>query len=311
MKDGLFPNLPANARWPLRFFLGATLALGVGLAVLEQGARPWLLGGFLATGTLLAYTLWDETKGRAARLNALRRRWLDAGAMEGDTTAFTPARPTGLRRDDLHFMEDGQPLIVRLSLHGRDATPTVAVLTPLPETTTAFKITAKHLPPPTFDGLEAAGRGPSLEVLPGVATLVGSVFGVTGNDPARITRFLDDDLRHALREADVLYRDSFRGLTFDGRFLAVHFVGEAIAEAPTRVLLLVQDHRGYLHLSELLSRAWTEGSQSSDSTPAMAPARSGRPRASRPPAALKASGAMLTPASPTMAMGVRMRQSTQ
>ena len=30
-------------------------------------------------------------------------------------------------------------------------------------------------------------------------------------------------------------------------------------EAPTRVLLLALDHRGYLHLSELLTRAWTEG----------------------------------------------------
>lgn len=234
MNDGLFPNLPANARWPMRFFLGATLALGVGLAVLDHGARPWLFGGFLATGALFGYTLWDETRGRAARLNALRRRWLDAGALEGDGM-YVGARPTGLRRDDLHFMEDGQPLVVRLSLVGRDATPAVAVLTPLPETTTAFMITAKHLPRPTFDGLEAAGRGPSLEVLPGVATLMGSVFDVTGNDPTRITRLLDDDLRHALREADVLHRDHFRGLTFDGRFLAAHFVGEEVAEAPARV----------------------------------------------------------------------------
>ena len=30
-------------------------------------------------------------------------------------------------------------------------------------------------------------------------------------------------------------------------------------DGPARVVLLVQDHRGYLHLSELLARAWTEG----------------------------------------------------
>lgn len=237
--QGLLSNLPADARWPLRLFLASALALGLGLPLLDAGARPWLFGALFATGLLLGYTLWDETRGRAARLHRLRQRWVDAGALEGDTMV-TPVRPTGLTRQDLHLMEDGQPLIVRLGLMGRNAIPSVAILTPLPETTTAFSIHSRHLPRPSFDGLEPASRGPALELLPGVGTLLGSAFAVVGNDPTRITRLLDEELRHALSQADLLHKDNFRGLTFDGRYLAVHWLGADLAEDPARALELAR-----------------------------------------------------------------------
>ncbi len=41
---------------------------------------------------------------------------------------------------------------------------------------------------------------------------------------------------------------------------------DADADAPSRVLLLVQNDRGYLHLSELLARAWTQGVQKNVAT---------------------------------------------
>lgn len=239
-RQGLLSNLPTNARWPLRLFLGASLALGLGLGLLDAGARPWLIGAFLGTGLLLGYTIWDETRGRAHRLNELRKRWLDFGAGDGGSLedGISTRRPTGLTRADLHLMEDGQPLIARLGLHGRDATPTVAILTPLPETTTAFLIASKHLPRPGFDGLEPVSRGPTLEPLPGVGALLEQTFHVMGNDPTRITRLLDEDLRHALAETDTLHRSVFRGLTFDGRFLAVHLLGEDLASDPAKALAL-------------------------------------------------------------------------
>ena len=115
-RQGLLSNLPANARWPLRLFLGSALALGLGLGLLDAGARPWLFGAFLGTGLLLGYTIWDETRGRAHRLAELRKRWLDFGAGDGGSLedGMSTRRPTGLTRADLHLMEDGQPLIGRL-----------------------------------------------------------------------------------------------------------------------------------------------------------------------------------------------------
>lgn len=230
---GLMSSVPARARWPLRLFLGASLALGLGLPLLGAGARPVLFVAFAATGALLAWTLWDETRGRAARLRVLRARWLEAGATERDSLPNS-ARPTGLLPQDLHLMEEGQPLIVRLALLGD--VPTVAVLTPLPESTTAFAIASRHHPAPTFDGLEPGARSPSLDPLPGVGTLLEGRFEVRGNDPTRLTRLIDGELVGALAECDAVHRDTFRGLTFDGRFLAIHWLSDELAMNPWRAL---------------------------------------------------------------------------
>lgn len=232
-RKGPWSNLPDRAIWPLRLLIGSALALGVGLAVLDPGLRPWLFGAFLFALALFAYTLWDETRGRAARLHELERLWISAGATRREALPRT-ARPTGLEKGDLHLDEAGQPLIVRLSLRGER--PTVAVLTPLSESTTAFSIGSRQLPPPTFDGYEPAARGPAIEPLPGVGSLLGDSLDVRGNDPVRLTRLLDEELVAALTHAASHHADTFRGLTFDGRFLAVHWLGEEPASDPALTL---------------------------------------------------------------------------
>lgn len=209
-------------RWPIRLFVGAALAAGLGLALLSPGARPWLLGGLgIATG-FLAWSIWEETRGASAALGRVRDRWL----AEPDVVASG---------DDLHFMEDGQPLIARLAIH-RGA-PAVAILTPLRETTAAFRIGSKALAPPGFDGLEPAIGGPPLSPLPGLALMLHDALVVEGNEPAQLERWLDGALVDALLAAARDHATLFRGLTFDGRFLAVHWRGD-IAQEPEAVRAL-------------------------------------------------------------------------
>jgi hypothetical protein len=197
-------------RWPIGLFGAAALLLGVGLAVFGPEARPWFVGTFIAAGAWVAFSVWDETRGRAAALHRVRERWL--------------ADPTVLAHgDDLHFLEDGQPLFARLAMGSRG--PSVTILTPLRETTAAFAIASPHLPAPGFDGLEPPVGGPPLTPLSGLQSLLGGLGKVSGNDPGTLERWMDATLVAALTNALRDHRESFRGLTFDGRFLGVHWVG--------------------------------------------------------------------------------------
>jgi hypothetical protein len=216
MSDAPTPRMPSLSerpalRWPLRIFV-ATLVAGVlGLALLDPAARPWLLLTIVAAAGFLAWSWWDETRGRAAALARLRARWL--------------AEPDVVDHDaDLHFSEDRQPLIARLA-QSRFG-PALAILTPLPETTAAFRIASRHLPRPGFDGLEPALGGPPLARLPGLQLMLHDALVVEGNEPARLERWLDRPLIDALVAAARDHGASFRGLTFDGRFLAVHWLGD-------------------------------------------------------------------------------------
>lgn len=212
-RSGLFDR--PQLRWPFRIFLGAALATVLGLAFLDPDARSWLFMGLLAAGAYLAWSVWDETKGRAAMTQRARQRWvqqpdvLDNGA-------------------DLHFSEDGQPLIARFATGPLG--PVVTVLTPLRETTAAFRIHTPKLPRPGFDGVEPAVGGPILAPLPGLKLMLHEAFEVEGNEPAQLERWLDQALINALLSAATHQADSFRGLTFDGRFLGVHWVGETVAD---------------------------------------------------------------------------------
>jgi len=180
------------------------------------------LGALASAGTFFAWTLWDETRGRAAALGKLRLRWLQ----EPDVVA---------NGADLHFQEDGQPLLARLATTATG--PAVSVLTPLPETTAAFRIASHTLPTPGFDGTEPALGGPPLTPLPGLQSMLHDALRVEGNEPAQLERWLDQDLVLALTDAARDQAASFRGLTFDGRFLAVHWLGE-IARDPALVRAL-------------------------------------------------------------------------
>lgn len=197
-------------RWPLRLFIAVLGAAVIGFAYLGPELRPYLVGALLAAGGYLAWSAWDALRGRAAALEARLDRWRAApGVLEHE--------------GDLHFKEDGQPLLARLD-EARSG-PTVAVLTPLRETTAAFRIANRALPLPGFDGREPAVGGPSLSALPGVQLLLHDALIVEGNEPAQLQRWLDEALVSALVTAVRDHPDTFRGLTFDGRFLAVHWVG--------------------------------------------------------------------------------------
>ena len=211
--SGLFDR--PELRWPFRIFVGVALATALGLAFLGPSARPWLLLGLAAGGGFLAWSVWDATRGRAAVVGRLRERWV----------ALPDVVDNG---HDLHFSEDGQPLIARLATG--DSGHTVAILTPLRETTAAFRIHAPKLPRPGFDGIEPAVGGPILAPLPGLKLMLHDAFEVEGNEPAQLERWLDQSLVKALLSAATHQADSFRGLTFDGRFLGVHWVGDGVAD---------------------------------------------------------------------------------
>lgn len=211
--SGLFDR-PA-LRWPFRIFVGLAIATAVGLAFLGPGARPWLLLALAAGGAFLAWSVWDQMRGRAAVVGRLRERWL----AESDVVD---------NGHDLHFSEDGQPLIARLATSAGGHT--VAILTPLRETTAAFRIASPELPEPSFDGHDPAVGGPPLTPLPGLQSMLHGALRVEGNEPAQLERWLDQALVSALLSAARNHADSFRGLTFDGRFLAVHWVGPVAAD---------------------------------------------------------------------------------
>ncbi len=218
--SGLFDR--PELRWPFRIFVGVALATALGLAFLGPGARPWLLLGLAAGGGFLAWSVWDATRGRAAVVGRLRERWV----------ALPDVVDNG---HDLHFSEDGQPLIARLATG--DSGHTVAILTPLRETTAAFRIASPTLARPSFDGQDPPIGGPPLTPLPGLQSMLHDVLRIEGNEPAQLERWLDQALVSALLSAARDHADSFRGLTFDGRFLAVHWVGDLAAD-PTAVRAL-------------------------------------------------------------------------
>lgn len=210
---GLFDR--PSLRWPFRLFVGIVIATALGIAFLGPGARPWLLVALAAAGAFLAWSVYDETRGRAAAVGRLRERWL--------------AEPDIIDNGkDLHFSEDGQPLIARLA--SSSSGHTVAILTPLRESTAAFRIASPELPRPSFDGEDPAIGGPPLTPLPGLQSMLDDVLKVEGNEPAQLERWLDHALRSALLSAARDHAASFRGLTFDGRFLAVHWVGDIAAD---------------------------------------------------------------------------------
>jgi len=208
----------AGLRWPLRIFVGVAIASALGLAFLGAGARPWLFMGLAAAGAFLVWSVWDETRGRAATIGRLRARWL----------ALPDVIDNGA---DLHFSEDGQPLIARLATGASGHT--VTILTPLRETTAAFRIASQALPRPGFDGADPPIGGPPLSPLPGLQSMLHDELRIEGNEPAQLERWLDQTLVSALLSAARDHADSFRGLTFDGRFLAVHWVGELAADPLT------------------------------------------------------------------------------
>jgi len=211
VSDRELTDQAARVRWPLRVAVAAALVLGLGVW-LFPGAKTAFIVIFLAALAWAGFTLWDATRGASFALERERKRWLEAlGAVD--------------HGHDLHLMEERQPLVVRLDRRARAMTS--AVLTPLPETTAAFRIWPRAAPKPGFDGVEPPVGGPLLTPLPGLEATLGGAFSIEGNEPAHLARWLDGELVQGLHVTLALHADTFRGLTFDGRFLAVHWLDVA------------------------------------------------------------------------------------
>lgn len=208
-------RFPPQARGPLTAFIASLALLVLGLALFGPGARPWLLSLAAFSGAYFLWTVWDVTRGRSAHLESLRMLW--ASHLGGARNA-----------DDIHFMEDGQPLIARLALD--TDVLSAAVLTPLSENTTAFRITPKQQRTPSFEGLYPAHSGPPVQPLPGLGALLGDALHIEGNQPAQLARWLDAELLTAIGNAARDHGASFGGLTFDGRFLGIHWRGEVVRD---------------------------------------------------------------------------------
>ncbi|MFO0750412.1 MAG: hypothetical protein U1F43_32790 [Myxococcota bacterium] len=215
-------STPAAVRWPLRAFAVAVIVLALGVW-LFPAAKTALLIGVALSGAWLAWTWWDATRGEGAAVDAVRARFAAALAPAG-------AVENG---PDLHLFEVSQPLLLRVGRRGRATATTL--LTPLRESTTAFRIWPRAMPRPSFDGSEPPVGGPMLTHLPALETVLGGGFSVEGNEPTHIMRYLDEALLSALLDAERSYPAAFRGLTFDGRFLAVHWLG-GVAGDPQRVV---------------------------------------------------------------------------
>lgn len=215
-------SVPESMRWPLRFFVVAIVVLGLGVW-LFPGAKTALLVVLAVAGGWLGWSWWDATRGQSAAVGTLRARFLDVLEPQGAV----------MNGDDLHIAEDAQPLVVRVGRRG--AATTATVLTPLSESTTAFRIWPRAMPRPSFDGNDPPVGGPLLTHLPALERVLGGSFQVEGNEPTHIVRYLDADLLSSLLEAERSHPAGFRGLTFDGRFLAVHWLG-AVAGDPLRTL---------------------------------------------------------------------------
>lgn len=217
-------TLHKNLHTPLRLTLAATLVGAAGQPLL--GPR-WtlalavlsILGGL---GTL--WILWYGLKGPGAALARLERRWLD---LHG-------ARSAGPCHIAVH---DGmQPLRITIARAGRDLT--AVVRTPAPESTLSFRVWPSDAPAPGFAGSATRDLAPDLTRVPEVEQRFSLLLRAEANSASWLQRLMTQDLLAALltvrHEAP---EGTFRGLTWDGRELSVHWAGE-LAGDPPRALQL-------------------------------------------------------------------------
>jgi hypothetical protein len=207
---------------------GLSTVSGLGALTLPLG----LLAG--AAGLWLVWVIWDESRGRSHLTDRALNAWqADVG---------------GVRDEDALALQiaGGRPLSVRAAVtrHGLTA---VALLTPLQMTTFSFRAWPAPAPRPGFDGAEPSVGGPRTDPLPGVETIVGTVrrelghpanatpLRVEGNSPERALQILTPRVLDALHDAERLHGGDFRGITFDGNLLGVHWLG-GTAEDPLTAL---------------------------------------------------------------------------
>ena len=217
-------NLHKTLHTPLRAAIASTLVGIGGLPLLgPRWTVPLVL--LLAAGVVgTAWVLWYGLRGPGAALAALEARWL---ALHGARSLS----PCAIGLHDGH-----SPLTIHLQRAGADLCARVTTLAP-PSTLT-FRLWPADGAPPSFVGSATRDIALDLSRVPDVEQRFAMLFRAESNAPQALSRLIGTDLLAALltvrKESPA---GTFRGLTWDGRELAVHWTG-ALAADPERALQL-------------------------------------------------------------------------
>jgi len=216
----------SRVAWPVRVGIGVALAAVAAVPLFGSHYTPWLVA--LAAGALgwTGWHLWWATRGPGAILVGLEQRWLD---LHG-------ARRAG--RCTVRVHDGVQPLEVRLAREKRALVAHVA--TPLPASTLTFRIWPADHQAPEFAGSTTRELAYDLDRAPEVEAMFAMRFRAESNFPAALHRVMTPTLMAPL--LTVLTESppgSFRGVTWDGGELAVHWVGPVVSD-PTRALQLTR-----------------------------------------------------------------------
>jgi len=217
------PALLARIAWPLRLGVVGALVAGAGIPLLGPRWTTALVALLVGSLAWVGWHLWFILRGPGAVMAGLEQRWL---GLHG-------ARAVGRCRVAVH---DGmQPLEIRVGRE-RDAF-VVRVTTPLPESMLTFRLWPAELPSaPDFTGSATRERDQDLARAHETEALFAMLFKADSNAPSALRRIMTPELMAPLL---VVRRESppgaLRGITFDGRDLAIHWSG-AIAADPERAL---------------------------------------------------------------------------
>jgi len=207
--------------WRLRLGVALSLAALVGAAVLDL--RPWWVGLLLASGLWILYGWWYDSRGPGAVFTRLMARWLELPGAHAHG-------PLELR------VHDGmQPIAIHLGREGRGFGVTVA--TPVPDSTLAFRLWPRDVEAPAFRGT-ATRTGPAdLDRAHAVEALFVQLFRAETNDTEALRQLMSERTMAPILVAWKEARAGFAGVTFDGRFLGLHWRGDLIGD-PARAMQL-------------------------------------------------------------------------
>lgn len=186
------------------------------MATFNLNPRIWLPvagGGWLAWWGMKA---WWERHGSPALVRGLQAQWLEAPGAHSE--------PGG--RVCIH--QGRQRIKVRLDRRGGLMTATVQVV--VGDTTVALRAWPETLPPPSLDPDGAPVGGPPVSRAPLLETRFARRVRVETSDDERAERLLQGSMAVAIHEAMEALGPGFRGITYDGRRLGIHFAGPVAAD---------------------------------------------------------------------------------
>ncbi|PIE65936.1 MAG: hypothetical protein CSA24_01470 [Deltaproteobacteria bacterium] len=213
-----------QARWTTRLLIAGTLAGFAGLPILGTRWAPWLIILAVTSLALLLYGWWFGARGPGAVMRGLLARWLElSGARRG---------PGGY---EVRVFDGLQPLRITLSRNGRDLC--AQVTTRLSDTTLAFRLWPDGQEPPSFTGSMSRELCDDLRRAPAVEARLANLYRADANQPRALDRAITRDLMAPLLAVRKAATPGYRGVTFDGASLSVHWRGPATAD-PERVMQL-------------------------------------------------------------------------